>query len=135
MALGFALVSIGTKTWGSLIIPASRANVFTLKGTRGIVQMQGVMSVNDILDIVGPLARGALDIANIFDVMLDPGYPFRPADGYATKATGSWEGLRLGAVRTADWRIDEILADPDEDWFAQQVLDGLNLRANNQTNS
>ncbi|KAL6410806.1 Amidase [Ilyonectria robusta] len=123
VALGFALVSIGTKTWGSLIMPASRANVFTLKGTRGIVQMQGVMPVNDILDIVGPLARGALDIANIFDVMLDPGYPFRPADGYASKATGSWEGLRLGAVRTADWRIDEILADPDEDWFAQQEHD------------
>lgn len=123
VALGFAPVSIGTETWGSLIMPASRANVFTLKGTRGIVQMQGVMPVNDILDIVGPLARGALDIANIFDVMLDPGYPFRPADGYASKATGSWEGLRLGAVRTADWRIDEILADPDEDWFAQQEHD------------
>ncbi|KAK7413263.1 hypothetical protein QQX98_007851 [Neonectria punicea] len=85
--------------------------------------MQGVMPVNDILDIVGPLAQGALDIANIFDTMLDPGYPFRPEGGHAPKATGSWEGLRLGAVQTAEWQIDEILAEPDEDWFDQQEHD------------
>ncbi|KAK7422002.1 hypothetical protein QQZ08_009723 [Neonectria magnoliae] len=123
VALGFAPVSVGTETWGSLIMPASRANVFTLKGTRGVVQMQGVMPVNDILDIVGPLARRALDIANVFDAMLDPGYPFQPEGGYSAKVTGSWEGLRLGAVQTADWRIDEILAEPDEDWFDQQEHD------------
>lgn len=103
-------------------MPATRANVFTLKPSRGVMPMEGIMPINDILDVVGPMARSALDIANSLDAMIDKSRdPNYPEGGYASMATGSWDGLRLGAVNTADWRLDEILAEPDEDWFQQQV--------------
>lgn len=102
-------------------MPATRLNVFTIKGTRGIVPMSGVMPVNDTYDIAGPMARSALDIANTYDVMTDRSAFYRPEGGYVSKVTGSWDELRLGAVDTKNWKIDEILAEPDEDWFQQQV--------------
>lgn len=84
--------------------------------------MEGIMPVSDLLDVVGPMARSAVDIANALDAMVDKvSHPVYPEDGFVTKATGSWEGLRLGAVKTSDWRIDEKLAEPDEDWFQNQV--------------
>ena len=102
-------------------MPASRANVFTLKPTRGVVPMDGIMPVNDIYDIAGPMAKSATDIAHALDVMIDVGAPNRPAGGYSSKLTASWDGLRLGAVETINWRLDTILAEPDNDWFQQQV--------------
>lgn len=84
--------------------------------------MEGIIPVSEILNVVGPMARSAIDMANALDAMIDKSRdPNYPDGGYAPKVTSSWGGLRLGAVNTADWRIDEILADPDEDWFQQQV--------------
>lgn len=102
-------------------MPATRANVFTLKPSRGVVPMDGIMPVNDIYDIAGPMAKSATDIAMVLDAMIDVGAPHRPNGGYASKATASWRGLRLGAVDAANWRLDEMLAEPDDDWFQQQV--------------
>ncbi|KAK0631045.1 amidase signature domain-containing protein [Bombardia bombarda] len=126
VAAGFAPISIGTETWGSLIMPASRANVFTLKPSRGVIPMDGVMPVSDIYDISGPMAKSASDIANTLDALADPGAPRRPQTGYISMVTKSWTGLRLGAVDTADWRLDEMLAEPDDDWFQQQGNDIAN---------
>ena len=83
--------------------------------------MEGVMPVNEILDIAGPMAKSAIDIANLMDAMVKPNHPKYPKEGLASKANGSWNGLCLGAVATSDWKLDEILAVPDEDWFSQQV--------------
>ena len=83
--------------------------------------MQCIMPVNDILDIAGPMAKIATDIANVFDLMVNGDSPKRPSGGYASKVTGSWDGLRLGAVETANWRLDEVMAVPNDDWFEQQV--------------
>ncbi|KAH6619627.1 amidase signature domain-containing protein [Chaetomium sp. MPI-SDFR-AT-0129] len=123
VAAGFAPLSVGTETWGSLIMPATRANVFTLKPSRGVVPMDGIMPVNDIYDIAGPMAKSAADIAVVLDAMIDVGAPHRSDGGYASTATASWRGLRLGAVDTANWRLDEMLAEPDDDWFQQQEED------------
>lgn len=81
------------------------------------------MPVSEILDVVWPMARSVIDTSHALDVMFDKSRDQNyPQGGYASKVTGLGNGLRLGAVRTADWRIDEILADPDEDWFQQQVF-------------
>lgn len=80
------------------------------------------MPINDILDVVGPMAKSALDLAHLFDAMIDKSRdPNYPEGGYASKVTGSWDGLRLGAVNSEEWRIEEVLAVPDEEWFQYQV--------------
>ena len=80
------------------------------------------MPVSDILDTAGPMAKSATDIANSLDIMADRSDGSRyPTKGLISKVTGSWDNLKLGAVKTSEWRIEEILAEPDEDWFGQQV--------------
>ncbi|KAL8709248.1 MAG: hypothetical protein Q9220_005991 [cf. Caloplaca sp. 1 TL-2023] len=124
VAAGFAPIALGTETWGSLIMPASRANVFTLKPSRGLVAQDGIMPVSEILDTAGPMTKSAIDIANSLDIVANrsPGSQY-PAEGLRSKVTGSWDGLRLGTVRTSDWRLSEKLAEPDDDWFKQQEHD------------
>lgn len=89
---------------------------------------EGIMPVSGILDVVRPMARSAIDIAHALDAMTDKLRGRNAPKGrYASKVTGSWDGLRLGAVNTAKWRLEETLADPDEDWFQQQVFMGILL--------
>ena len=103
-------------------MPASRANVFTLKPSRGLISRDGIMPVHEILDTAGPMAKSAIDIAISLDIMTDRSSDTQhPNNTLASKATGSWENLRLGTVKTSDWKLDEMLAVPDEDWFSQQV--------------
>ncbi|KAF2686535.1 amidase signature enzyme, partial [Lentithecium fluviatile CBS 122367] len=123
VAAGFVPVSVGMEIWGSLIMPATQANVFTLKPNRGRITNDGIMPVSDILGVAGPMARAAVDIAHALDGMFGPEQKdYVRQDGYSSKATGSWEGLKLGAVKTSDWKIDSILAEPDEDCIKFPIL-------------
>ncbi|KAL8949011.1 MAG: hypothetical protein Q9222_004851 [Ikaeria aurantiellina] len=82
------------------------------------------MPVSEILDMAGPMAKSAIDIADPLDIMAvrSPESQY-PAEGLRSKATGSWDNLRLGTVKTSDWRLSEDLAEPDEDWYNQQEKD------------
>ncbi len=62
-AAGFAAVTVGTETQGSIIMPASINSVVGLKTSRGLVSGDYVIPLLDWQDVPGPLGRHVTDVA------------------------------------------------------------------------
>lgn len=69
LAAGFAPVSIGTETDGSILVPASWCGVVGFKPTLGAVPCTGVVPLAHSQDTVGPLARRVADVALCYQVL------------------------------------------------------------------
>jgi amidase len=102
VSAGFSPISIGTETIGSIIVPTDRAALYTLKPTVGIVPQSGIYPVYPRCDAAGPMAKSALDVANILDVIVEPSMTMIPVGGYRSAVTRKWEGIRIGVVRTEE---------------------------------
>ena len=63
VSAGMTPVSIGTDTSGSIRVPSSLCGLFGLKPTYGRVSKYGVQELAPSIDHVGPIGRGAWDIA------------------------------------------------------------------------
>ncbi|PVH86293.1 amidase signature enzyme [Cadophora sp. DSE1049] len=92
VAAGFAPVSVGTETSGSLSMPGNRAAVFTMKPTLGLIPTEGILPACSYLDSAGPMAKSALDFANTLQALVG-----KDSKNYAAAATGDWSGIRIGA--------------------------------------
>jgi AtzE family amidohydrolase len=69
VAAGLVPVTLGADGLGSIRLPASLCGVYGLRPTRGAVSSQGLLGAGDTISTIGPLARGALDIALCHDVL------------------------------------------------------------------
>ncbi len=87
----------GTDTAGSLRIPSAFCGTSTIKPTRGLVSMRGIVPLAESLDHAGPMARTVEDCALLLAAMAG-GEPPEPAP---------LAGLRLGVSS----RIGELDAD------------------------
>ena len=68
-AAGFAPISIGSDTNGSIRVPAALCGVYSLKPTYGRLPRTGTFSFVDSLDHLGPFARTPRDLARAYDAM------------------------------------------------------------------
>jgi aspartyl-tRNA(Asn)/glutamyl-tRNA(Gln) amidotransferase subunit A len=62
----------GTDTAGSLRIPSSTCGTSTIKPTRGLVSMRGIVPLATSLDHAGPMARTLVDCAALLAAMAGP---------------------------------------------------------------
>jgi aspartyl-tRNA(Asn)/glutamyl-tRNA(Gln) amidotransferase subunit A len=69
VSAGMTPVSIGTDTSGSIRVPSSLCGLFGLKPTYGRVSKYGVQELAPSIDHVGPIARGAWDIAAVLQTI------------------------------------------------------------------
>lgn len=69
VAAGMVPVAIGTDTTGSLRIPAALCGVCGLRPRPGAVPEAGVVPLAPSLDVVGPLARSAAELARVHAVL------------------------------------------------------------------
>ncbi len=69
VAVRLAPLALGTETNGSIVCPAGANGVLGLKPTMGRVSRSGVIPIADSMDMVGPMARNAADIAMIMRVI------------------------------------------------------------------
>ena len=128
LAAGFAMAALGTDTGGSIRIPAACCAVVGLKPTSGRVPIAGVRPLVRSLDHVGPMARRAVDLPAIQQV-LDPGYRETASPGKDRLVIGNdprWEeeadaeiraGMAdaLAAARALGAEVKEVcLPDPDD---------------------
>ncbi len=114
MAAGFAPVSIGTETDGSLVQPATRAALYGMKATPGSVKTAGIQPISPAFDSVGGLAKTPEDLANIMRILLErtdcPSY-----------LEGSWKDLRVGFVDPSLWQPADFVVEPNESFRKQTV--------------
>ncbi|KAM5341687.1 hypothetical protein ACJ41O_014718 [Fusarium nematophilum] len=103
VAAGFSPISIGTETFGSLMLPAGRAALYSLKPGRGHISTAGIVPISSFSDQPGPMTKTTRDLAMLMDVMTDPDRI--PPGGYISRVTGSWDGLKIGTLDPAKWKF------------------------------
>jgi amidase len=88
-------------------MPATRAALYTIKPTVGIVSRTGVIPVSPFFDSPGPMAKCAQDIADLLDVMVDETMIERPVGGYRSCLTDSFQDIKIGALDPTVWNFPE----------------------------
>ena len=91
MAAGFAPISIGTETDGSLVQPATRAALYAMKATPGSVNLEGIQPISPAFDSIGGLAKSPKDLADLMSIL-------QPGKHYSFSPKASWDGIRVGVV-------------------------------------
>ncbi|KAK4067541.1 hypothetical protein Trihar35433_6101 [Trichoderma harzianum] len=109
VAAGFSPISVGADTMGSLIMPSDRSALYTIKPTVKIVSQTGIIPITLELDSAGPMAKSALDLANLLQILVDPSKTTIPEGGYKSAATGSWGNIRIGILEPEKWLFDTKL--------------------------
>lgn len=114
VARGYADVSFGTDTAGSVRVPAACCGVVGLKTTKGLVPLSGLYPVEpQHLDTVGPLARDVAHTAQGMD-LLESGFSGKYEAAKAARPNGG--GIRVGRLRLKgtnkqiDRAVDDALA-------------------------
>ncbi|MBH2075305.1 MAG: amidase [Pseudomonadales bacterium] len=69
VAAGFAPLTVGTETSGSIICPASLNGVVGLKPTTGLLSRSGIVPLAPKLDTPGPMTRTVRDAALLLNAM------------------------------------------------------------------
>jgi amidase len=89
-AVGYAPLTIGTETSGSILAPAAANSVVGVKPTVGLVSGAGVVPIGVSQDTAGPLTRTVADAAALLTAL---------AGRDLTPRVGALRGARIGVVR------------------------------------
>jgi amidase len=97
VAAGFAPLSLGTETDGSLVQPAYRAGLYALKPTVGSMPSEGFMPIGPSFESMGGMAKAVKDLADLTGILMDR-QDLAPCLGY------SWKGMGVGFVDPMLWQ-------------------------------
>jgi Asp-tRNA(Asn)/Glu-tRNA(Gln) amidotransferase A subunit family amidase len=110
VAASFGLVGLGTDTGNSIRGPSSHQALVGIRSTMGLTSRGGVMPLNLLADIAGPMARTVEDAVAVFQVIVgeDPVDPVTaaarqhlPQDYAASLDRGGLRGAVIGILRQA----------------------------------
>ena len=103
VAAGFAPLAIGTETTGSLVAPANRAGLHSLKVTPERAPKAGTFCLSKTYDSLGGMAKSAKDLRALTSVIMNK-------DVSSGRAAGS-ETLRVGFVDSKAWQWPDIVCE------------------------
>lgn len=69
VASGMCLGALGSDTGGSIRVPAALCGITGLKPSWGAISTEGVIPLAPAMDVIGPLARSAADVALLWEVL------------------------------------------------------------------
>ncbi|KAI9768832.1 MAG: hypothetical protein M1840_004646 [Geoglossum simile] len=119
VSAGYAPVSIGTETDGSLVCPAGRAALYTMKPTIGLVPQAGIVPVSHSFESAGPMTKTPYDLALLLDVITE-GRPDTLLGGsYTAGLTGSWSDISVATLDPEEWKFPPFVLKPVEEATAQ----------------
>jgi aspartyl-tRNA(Asn)/glutamyl-tRNA(Gln) amidotransferase subunit A len=104
VAAGFAPVSLGSDTGGSIRQPAALCGVVGVKPTYGLVSRYGLVAFASSLDQIGPFATTVADAALLLEVIaghdpMDSTSIDQPVPSLVESIGQGVEGLRIGVLR------------------------------------
>jgi aspartyl-tRNA(Asn)/glutamyl-tRNA(Gln) amidotransferase subunit A len=94
VAAGLVPFALGTDTGGSIRVPSAWCGITGLRPTHGRISCDGITVNAWTVDTVGPMARGADDVAKVFAVIAD-----RRASSGDSRPPRAMRGLRIGVAR------------------------------------
>ncbi|KAK2756504.1 hypothetical protein FQN54_005397 [Arachnomyces sp. PD_36] len=114
VSAGLAPIAIGTETEGSLVVPATRAGLYTLKPTLGLILGEGIVPITPRFDTAGPMAKCVKDIADLLTELVDPSKTNVPEGGYSAAIgnADSWKEIRVGTLKPDEWLPPDGLIKP-----------------------
>jgi Asp-tRNA(Asn)/Glu-tRNA(Gln) amidotransferase A subunit family amidase len=110
VAASFGAVGLGSDTGNSIRGPSSHQALAGIRSTMGLTSRAGVLPLNLLADIAGPMARTVADAVTVFQVIAgsDPDDPVTAAaashlpQNYSASLVGDGlEGARIGVLRFA----------------------------------
>jgi amidase len=110
VAASFGAVGLGSDTGNSIRGPSSHQALAGIRSTMGLTSRAGVMPLNLLADIAGPMARTLADAVAVFQVIVgeDPDDPVtaaargRTSENYAAALVADGlRGARIGVLRQA----------------------------------
>lgn len=114
-------MTVGTETFGSLVSPANRASLYTVKPTLGIVPGQGILPISNHYDTAGPFGKIVKDVADLLTVLVDPSKTTVPEGGYSSALGGSWKDIKVGSLDPSVWTVEAEFVKPVEEATEQLV--------------
>jgi amidase len=110
---------------GSLIMPSDRCALYTIKPTLKIVPQDGTIPTTLEADSAGPMAKSALDLADLLDVIADPSKTTIPKGGYKSAVTGKWSDIRIGVLEPGGWLFPTKIVKYEKEVSEQMVKTSL----------
>lgn len=120
VAANFGLIGLGSDTGNSIRGPSAHQALAGIRSTMGLTSRAGVIPLNLLADIAGPMARTLADAVIVFQVIAgyDPADPATIAvrgrklpDYRVALAPGGLKGARIGILHQAYEREDGV--DPE----------------------
>jgi aspartyl-tRNA(Asn)/glutamyl-tRNA(Gln) amidotransferase subunit A len=119
LAAGWIPAATGTDTAGSLRIPSAACGTSTIKPTRGLVPVAGVVPLAPTLDNCGPMARSVADCVALLAVMAGPDWE-DATTGFARWDVSSGPADLRGMRLAVSPRLHDRALDPEvEERFAE----------------
>ena len=119
VSAGYAPLSIGTETDGSLVCPAGRAALYTLKPTVGIIETAGIVPVSHTFDAPGPMTKTPYDLALLLDVLVRE-QP-QGQKSYTSALTRSWSDISVATLDPEEWKLPPEVLKPVKEATTQIV--------------
>ncbi len=110
VASNFGEVGLGSDTGNSIRGPSAHQALVGIRSTMGLTSRAGVVPLNAVADIAGPMARTVSDAATVFNVVVGsdpadtvtaPADSKREADYRVFLKRGALTGARIGILRQA----------------------------------
>jgi amidase len=131
VAASFGTVGLGSDTGNSIRGPSSHQALVGIRSTMGLTSRAGVMPLNLLADIAGPMARSVADAVAVFQVIVgsDPADPVTaeaakhlPQNYAAAMAADGLKGARIGVLRYA---YERDTTDPEIVQVFMRAVDDL----------
>ncbi|KAI9634302.1 amidase signature domain-containing protein [Dioszegia hungarica] len=94
ISAGFGAIGLGTETFGSIVNAASRAALYCVRPTTGLIPNEGTVPVSYTADTIGPMGFTSTDVAIVLDTLAQTDGKYLRAARVPTMA-----GLQIGLVR------------------------------------